>query len=277
MTDGLTGGKGNLTDTSSLTGAMCPTSQSSSSSSNTLKPCRNTPSVFGALVQEGSLASAQNMFSLHIATDTARNGECTVSMGIHANCNCAVSSNAVWGRACGVVVVACRAPSVLNAQTRNQSCKRERHTLAATTASDDGDHQASASPHCCAPWLHPCYCRRHGRRPAAAGWRRLLPGCKPLHQHAAAAQPVADGLCHRRHRRVFWQFTPTRISLRFGPKLAVNLCSQGNVAVRTACTVIADSGYDSVIIGSSEALTAAWRATTAGGAGQHCASALEVS
>lgn len=67
---GLTGGKAlgpNLTD---ATGALCPAAPGSSST----KPCDNTPTVFGALVDSGALPRKNNMFSLYIARNTADNG-----------------------------------------------------------------------------------------------------------------------------------------------------------------------------------------------------------
>jgi hypothetical protein len=74
---------------------------------------------------------------------------------------------------------------------------------------------------------------------------------------------------------VFWQFTPLSIRLvnPYGRTMAT-LCNQRDLSAKSACTVIADSGYDSVVIGNSGALRAVQAATAP--TGRRCASAIQV-
>lgn len=73
---------------------------------------------------------------------------------------------------------------------------------------------------------------------------------------------------------VFWQFTPKRISIIQADGRLAHLCNQPNLKSRRACTVIADTGYDSIVVGPKRALTLVQAATSP--SGLRCATAIQV-
>lgn len=74
--------------------------------------------------------------------------------------------------------------------------------------------------------------------------------------------------------KVFWQFNPRRISLVLGDSSRKTLCAKDDVRARRACTVIADTGYDAMVVGNKKAREAVLEGVSAKGFG--CAKSLQV-
>lgn len=74
--------------------------------------------------------------------------------------------------------------------------------------------------------------------------------------------------------KVFWQFTPRRISLVMDGSAVQTLCATRDAKSRKACTVIADTGYNALVVGNSRARQAVLQAVSA--TGLACAKALQV-
>jgi hypothetical protein len=73
---------------------------------------------------------------------------------------------------------------------------------------------------------------------------------------------------------VFWQFTPLNVTVVLADGSKQSLCAEGDVASDKACTVIADTGYGSNVVGDDAARKKIQDATDPGAAS--CAKALEV-